>query len=203
MDEASLFRLLDELAEWGRANDARETERPRRMLNIAPEVGRLMAILVRVLGAREILELGTSNGYSTIWLAWAAAATGGHVTTVDQAPHKVAMARENLGRAGLADRVTMREGRILDVLADLAGPVDFVLLDADRPSYLAYLPPLMRLLRPGGLLATDNVVSHASEVQEFLARLEEEPSLETVILPAGSGVALTYKRPRASPIGGD
>jgi len=194
MDEVALFRLLDELAELGRANDARETERSRRLLNITPETGRLLSILVRVLGARDILELGTSNGYSTIWLAWAACATGGHVTTVDQAPHKVAMARENLARAGVDGRVTIREGRILDVLPSLAGPVDFILLDADRPSYLAYLDPLRRLLRPGGLLATDNVVSHAPEVTEFVARLRTDPALETVTLPVGSGVELTYKR---------
>ncbi|HYM69956.1 MAG TPA: class I SAM-dependent methyltransferase [bacterium] len=194
MDEAALFRLLDELAEFGRANDVRETERSRRLLNITPEAGRLLSILVRVLGARDILELGTSNGYSTIWLAWAASATGGHVTTVDQAPHKIAMARENLARAGLDGRVTIREGRILDVLRSLAGPVDFILLDADRPSYTGYLDPLLRLLRPGGLLATDNVVSHGSEVTEFVARLRADPALETVTPPVGSGVELTYKR---------
>jgi predicted O-methyltransferase YrrM len=182
------------LAEFGRATDARETERSRRLLNITPDVGRFLSILIRVLGAREILELGTSNGYSTIWLAWAASATGGRVTTVDQAPHKVAMARENLARAGLAGRVTIREERILDVLPSVAGPVDFILLDADRPSYLAYLDPLLRLLRPGGLLATDNVVSHASEVTAFVARLRENPALQSVTLPVGSGVELTYKR---------
>ncbi len=77
MDEAAVFRLLDELAEFGRANDARETDRSRRMLNITPDVGRLLSMLARVLNARHILELGTSNGYSTIWLAWAATATGG------------------------------------------------------------------------------------------------------------------------------
>lgn len=194
MDEAALFRLLDELAAFGRANDARESERSRRLLNITPEAGRLLSILVRVLGARDILELGTSNGYSTIWLAWAASQTDGHVTTVDQAPHKAAMARENVARAGLASRVTIREGRILDVLPSVAGPVDLILLDADRPSYLAYLDPLLRLLRPGGLLATDNVVSHASEVTQFVARLRADPGLETVTLPVGSGVELTYKR---------
>ncbi|HLJ59027.1 MAG TPA: class I SAM-dependent methyltransferase [bacterium] len=194
MDEAALFHLLDELAEFGRAHDARESERSRRLLNITPEAGRFLSILVRVLGARTILELGTSNGYSTIWLAWAASATGGHVTTVDQAPHKVAMARENLARAGVGGRVTIREARILDVLPSIAGPVDFILLDADRPSYLTYLGPLLRLLRPGGLLATDNVVSHASEVTAFMARLRADPALETVTLPVGSGVELTYKR---------
>src|SRR5205823_4960240 len=78
----ALARLLDELAAFGRANDARETERARRMLNITPETGQFLAILVRATGARRILEIGTSNGYSTIWLAWAADETDGHVTTI-------------------------------------------------------------------------------------------------------------------------
>ena len=194
MDEAALFRLLDELAEFGRVNDARETERSRRMLNITPEVGRLLSMLARVLRARRILELGTSNGYSTIWLAWAASATGGHVTTVEAAPHKIAMARDNLARAGLAGRVTVREGRILDVLPTITAPVDMILLDADRPSYMAYFETLLRILRVGGLLVTDNVVSHPADVAEFLGALRAHPWVETVTLPVGSGVELTYKR---------
>jgi len=194
MDEAAVFRLLDELAEFGRANDARETDRSRRMLNITPDVGRLLSMLARVLNARHILELGTSNGYSTIWLAWAATATGGHVTTIEAAPNKIAMARENLARVDLINRVTIREGRILDVLPDVTGPFDLILLDADRPNYTAYLDPLLRALRVGGLLATDNVVSHAAEVAGFLGRLRAHPAVETVTLPVGSGVELTYKR---------
>ena len=194
MDDAALFRYLDTLEAQGRENDARETERSRRLLNCGPETGRLLAILIRALGARRILELGTSNGYSTVWLAWAASATGGRVTTIDHAADKIAMARENLDRVGLAERVTITHGRIAGVLRDLQGPVDFVFLDADRPSYLAYLDPLLRLLRPGGLLATDNVMSHPSEVAEFLARLRRTGGVETVTLPVGNGVELTYRR---------
>ena len=193
MDDAALFRYLDVLERRGRENDARETERSRRLLNCGPETGRLLAILVRALGARRILELGTSNGYSTLWLAWAAASTGGRVTTVDRAADKVAMARENLARVGMADRVTVVQRPIADVLRDLPGPVDFVFLDADRPSYLAYLDPLLRALRRGGLLATDHVVSHASEVAEFLGLLRATDGLETLTLPLENGVELTYR----------
>jgi len=196
VDDAALFRLLDELHALGLQHDAGERAHDRRLLNCGPEAGRLLAILVRATGAQRILELGTSNGYSTIWLAWAASATGGHVTTVDRAPHKVAMARTNLERAGLAGRVTIREAPILDVLREAAAPVDLVFLDADRPNYLAYLDPLATRLRPGGLLATDNVVSHASDVAAFLARVRAHAALETVTLPVGNGVELTYKRGR-------
>ena len=192
--ESPLFRLLNDLAAFGLDNDARETERARRMLNITPETGRFLAILVRAAGARRLLEIGTSNGYSTIWLAWAAQDTGGRVTTIERAPDKIAMARSNLARAGLAGRVTVCEGDAHDVLQARTGPFDFVFLDADRPSYLAYLPRLLPLLKPGGLLVTDNVVSHAHELEEFLARVRSDPSLETVTVPLGHGLELTYKR---------
>jgi len=192
--ESALFRLLEDLAALGQDNDARETERARRMLNITPETGRFLAILVRAAGARRLLEIGTSNGYSTIWLAWAARGTGGRVTTVERAPDKIAMARSNLARAGLADLVTVYEGDAHEALRAQTGPFDFIFLDADRPSYLAYLPRLVSLLKPGGLLVTDNVVSHGQEVEAFLARVRSDPSLETVTVPLGHGLELTYRR---------
>ncbi len=195
MDPTALHALLGELAEFGHRNDTQETERSRRMFNITPETGRFLAILVRAMHATRILEVGTSNGYSTIWLAWAASDTGGHATTIERSPDKAAMARANLRRSGLTDRVTVQEGVALDVLAGLVGPYDLIFLDADRPNYLAYLGRLVPLLRAGGLLVTDNVVSHAHEVQEFLRVLAHDPGLDTVILPVGNGEALTSKRP--------
>lgn len=165
------------------------------MLNVTPETGQFLAILARATEATQVLEVGTSNGYSTIWLAWAADDTGGHVTTIERSPDKAAMARTNLRRAGLVDRVTVREGVALDVLSELEGPYDLIFLDADRPNYLAYLGRLIPLLRPGGLLVADNVVSHAREVREFLHTLKSDPGLDTVILPVGNGEALTYKKP--------
>jgi predicted O-methyltransferase YrrM len=194
IDRAMLLAVLDELAEFGRQNDARETERSRRMLNVAPRTGRFLGMLVRATGARRILEVGTSNGYSTIWLAWAAHETGGHVTTIERAAAKAAMARTNLRRVGLSYLVTLLEGTALDMLAGQTGPYDLVFLDADRPNYLAYLDLLLPRLRPGGLLVADNIISHAHELLGFLRRVENDANLETLALPLGSGVQLTYKR---------
>ena len=194
VDERRLRALLDELAEFGRQNDERETERDRRLLNITPETGQFLAILVRAMRAQRILEIGTSNAYSTIWLAWAAAETDGHVTTIERAADKVAIARTNLQRAGLTDRVTVVHGPALDVLADLPGPFDLIFLDADRPSYDSYLDLLLPRLRRGGLLVTDNVTSHAAELADFLRRLKTQPEVDTVTLLLGNGEELTYKR---------
>jgi predicted O-methyltransferase YrrM len=194
VDSPALRAFLEDLAGIGRRHDAEEPEHSKRFLNIAPETGRLLAILAKAVRARQILEIGTSNGYSTIWLAWAAGTTDGHVTTIERSANKIAMARTNLGRAGVADRVTVREGVALDVLRGLQGPYDLIFLDADRPNYLAYLGQVIPLLRPGGLLVTDNVVSHANELGEFLHAVQSDPALETVILPLGNGQSLTYKR---------
>lgn len=104
------------------------------------------------------------------------------------------MARANLSRAGLAQWVTLREGDAHAVLAELSGAFDLIFLDADRASYLTYLDRLLDLLRPGGLLVTDNAVSHAGELAEFLARLKADERLDSVTLPIGNGEELTYKR---------
>ena len=193
--DAALRAFLDELAERGRRQDAKESQHSKRFLNITPETGRFLAILIRAVRATRILEIGTSNGYSAIWLAWGAAGTGGHVTTIERSAEKIGMARANLTRAGLADRVTVHEGAALDVLAELVGPYDLIFLDADRPNYLHYLGWIVPLLRPGGLLVTDNVVSHADELRAFLQALESAPALETVTIPVGNGQALSYKTP--------
>ena len=98
----SLDRLLDELEQFGQANDGSTTERPRRMLNITRDTGEFLAVLVRATVARRVLEIGTSNGYSTLWLASAARAIGGAVVTIELSEYKAALAAANFARSGLA-----------------------------------------------------------------------------------------------------
>ena len=191
--DSGLTALLDELARLGDDNDARETERPRRMLNITPDTGRLLWIMVGSARASRILEIGTSNAYSTIWLADAARETGGRVITLELNPDKVGLARENLARAGLADRVEIDQGRAADTLAGLSGPFDFVFLDADRASYLTYLELVVPKLVPGGLLVADNVTSHAPELADYLARVKSHPALFSVTVPIGKGEEVSLK----------
>ena len=192
MDEP-LTRLLEELARFGQDNDARETARPRRMLNITPDTGRLLWILIQATGATRILEVGTSNAFSTIWLADAARETGGRVTTLEMNPDKVAMARANLARAGLDDLVDIIEGPAAATLRGLPGPFDFVFLDADRGNYLAYLELVVPKLVARGLLVADNVVSHAGELQDYLARVKSHPALYSVTVPIGNGEEISLK----------
>jgi predicted O-methyltransferase YrrM len=191
--DGALAALLEELARFGEDNDARETERPRRMLNITPDTGRLLWIMVRAARATRILEIGTSNAYSTIWLADAARDTGGRVVTLEADAGKVRLARANLERAQLADRVQIREGRAADSLAALPGPFDFVFLDADRANYLGYLELVVPKLTAGGLLVADNVTSHAHELQDYVARVKSHPALFSVTIPVGKGEEISLK----------
>ncbi|PYM55463.1 MAG: methyltransferase [Candidatus Rokuibacteriota bacterium] len=163
------------------------------MLNITPDTGRLLWILVHAIRATRLVEVGTSNGYSTIWLADAARTTGGRVTSLERNPEKVRLARANLARAGLADLVEIRAGVAAETLAALPGPFDFVFLDADRPSYRTYLELLVPQLVPGGLLIADNVVSHRAELAEYLARVKAHPELVAVTVPIGKGEEIAVK----------
>lgn len=195
--DATLLTLLEELAQFGADNDARQTARPRRMLNVTRDTGRLLWILVCATRATRILEVGTSNAFSTIWLADAARATGGRVTTLEVNPDKIALARANLARAGLADVVEIVGGPAAQSLGRLPGPFDLIFLDADRPSYLTYLELVVPKLRGGGMLVADNVTSHAGELGDYLRRVKSHPELFAVTVPIGNGeeIALKVSRP--------
>jgi predicted O-methyltransferase YrrM len=192
MDD-KLFLLLENLARIGEENDARETARPKQLLNITHDTGRFLWILVRAIGAQRILEIGTSNAFSTIWLADAASSIGGRVTTLESNPEKVALARANLADAGLDGVVDIIEGRAVETLASLSGLFDLAFLDADRRNYITYLDLLVPKLRVGGMLITDNATSHSQELQDFLRRVKSHPNLFSVTVPIGKGEEIALK----------
>ena len=185
--------IADDVLAAARAHDAAQSDRLARFRNVEPETAELLGVLVRATRARRVLELGTSNGYSTIWLADAAEATGGALTSVEIDPARTALARANLARAGLtAELVTGDAAETLRTSGD--GAWDVVFLDAERPAYAGYWPELLRVLRPdGGLLAIDNVLSHAAEVAEVTALIAAEPAVTTVLIPIGAGVGLVVR----------
>ncbi len=171
----TLESLKAELERFGDDNDRATTDRPRRMLNITRDTGEFLAVLVRAMGARRVLEVGTSNGYSTLWLAEAARAVGGHVTTVEYADYKAALAARNFERAGLAGAISLVRddaGALLARTADTA--FDLVFLDSERTQYVPWWPDLRRVLRPGGLLVVDNALSHTEEMAPFAALLQAD-----------------------------
>ena len=194
MTAPNLAALLSELEEFGQKNDATITDRPRRMLNITRDTGEFLVVLVMVMRAQRVLEIGTSNGYSTLWLAKAAQAIGGAVTTVEQAELKVAMAKANFSRSGLAPFITVVHddaGRVLQRSGD--GAYDLVFLDSERPEYPGWWPDLRRVLRPGGLLVVDNATSHPEQMAPFVALVTADRAFTTSLVPVGNGEFLAVK----------
>lgn len=189
-----LEALKVELERFGEANDQATTERPRRMLNITRDTGEFLSLLVRATGARRVLEIGTSNGYSTLWLAEAASAAGGGVTTVEFSEYKVGLASATFGRSGLGSFISLVHddaGRVLQQSGD--GAFDFVFLDSERSEYPGWWPNLRRILRPGGLLVVDNAVSHVEQMMPFTALVKADPLFSTSLVPVGNGEFLAVK----------
>jgi predicted O-methyltransferase YrrM len=186
--------LLAELYAESRAHDERQSDRLARFRNVEPPTAELLAVLVRSANARRVLEIGTSNGYSTIWLADAVEATGGQLVSLEIDPARTALARENLERAGLAsvgDLRTQDAGEALRSSADAEW--DLIFLDAERPAYVAYWPDLVRVLVPGGLLVVDNVISHAHELVEFDGLVRGDRRFVVAQIPVGAGALLAVK----------
>ena len=191
--DTSLKTLLDELAAFGDAHDSADANHATRMLNITPDTGEFLAVLVKAMRARRILEVGTSNGYSTLWLADAAGADG-TVVTIERDADKIALARANFERAGLAGRITQRAGDAGAVLAALPdAEFDLLFLDSQRASYPAWWPDLRRVLRPGGLLVVDNATSHAEEMADFTAAVRADLHFTASLVPVGKGEFLAVK----------
>lgn len=189
-----LAALLAELEAFGRQNDATITDRPRRMLNITRDTGEFLAVLVKAMGAKRVLEIGTSNGYSTLWLANAVRPIGGTVTTVEKAELKVDMARANFARSSLGTCVSLLHDDASGVLKRCAdGSFDLVFLDSERPQYPGWWPDLRRVLRPRGLLVVDNATSHPEQMAPFVALVKADPAFTTSLVPVGNGEFLAVK----------
>jgi predicted O-methyltransferase YrrM len=188
-----LVDLLAEIERHGRENDERETDRARKMLNLEPETAQLLSILARSAKATRVLEIGTSNGYSTIYLASAVAETGGKIISIERSPDKQSMARENLSRAGLLDYVDLRLGEATAIVRELAGPFDFVFFDGDRISAPEQVRLLLPKLAPAVLLLADNALSHPAEIAGYLSTVASLEGFEHLVVPVGKGLSLAYR----------
>jgi predicted O-methyltransferase YrrM len=193
MDD-QLSVLLDELHRYGVGHDATKPDRLDRLRNVEPDTAQLLSVLVRAAGVKALLELGTSNGYSTVWLADAVRATGGHLTSVDIDSDRNLQAGENLDRAGLRSYVDLRLQDAAETLRDSADAQwDMIFLDAERPAYTTYWADLQRTLKPGGLLAVDNVLSHAEQVSDFRALVRDTAGVTAALAPTGAGALLIVR----------
>jgi predicted O-methyltransferase YrrM len=194
--------VLDEIRAYGLAHDAGKSNRRERLRNLEPDTAALLSVMIRATRPRRVLELGTSNGYSTMWLAEALRAVGGRLTSVELDPARSIAASENLARAGLAGTVELR---VQDAAVALStsedASWDMIFLDAERPAYRGYWPDLVRCLRPAGLLAVDNAISHAADIAEFRAVVSADVRVSEALAPTGSGALLVVREPEPRPVG--
>lgn len=163
--------------------------------NIARSSAELIFILVKMIGARRIVEVGTGNGYSAIILGSAVSREGGSVETIERHGSMVELAKGNIKTAGLADIVTVRAGSGHKILKQMEEPIDVLFLDAAKQEYLGYLEHALPLLRPGSLLLADNIISHASDCGDFVEYVRGSDDFTETILPINSGLLIAVFRP--------
>ena len=185
--EAVLERLWGEDAAQ-RAAGLSPRERTR---NVDRETGRFLTLLARSLGAMRVLEIGSSNGLSTICLARGVATHGGSVIGTELIPERAAAANANIAAAGLAAVALVEPGDAHATIARLTGPFDLVVLDAEKDDYPAHLAAVAPLMRPGGVILADNVISH--DLGAYQAAIRARGDLESVTLPLDRGLEYAVK----------
>ena len=180
-------RVLDVLQQMG-------ADRERRYLSVSEADGRLMRQLAEASGARKVVELGTSTGYSGLWLALALRKTGGHLHTHELDPGRAETARANFEKAGVSELVTVIVGDAHETVKRHEGPIDLVFLDADKAGYVDYLAKLLPHVRPGGLILAHNM-HRPAPAPDFVEAITTDPALDTLFLHMDeAGISLTLKK---------
>jgi predicted O-methyltransferase YrrM len=167
------------------------------LLSVGREAGILIYLLASGAKSKRILELGTSYGYSTVWLAAAARATGGKVFSLELRDFKIDHARQALTRAGLSTRVEFHQGDCLETLKTLPGPFDFVLLDVWKDLYLPCFELVHPMLAPGAIIAADNMLLPEivrPQAEAYRKRVREVGDLDSVLIEVGNGIEISRKR---------
>ena len=163
-------------------------------LNITTREGRVLRQLVEAKGAKRVVEIGTSSGYSTIWLALGARAVGGKVFTHEINPEKIKMARENFKKAGVDDLITIIKGDAHETVKQHKDPIDVVFLDAEKKGYVDYLAKLLPLVRPGGLILGHDMHGRMPDPR-YIKAITGNPDLDTsFIMMESFGISMTVKK---------
>ncbi len=178
-EEKTVLAVLDRMVK------SRET-----YLSIPPKDGRALRLLAEAAAARNVVEIGTSTGYSGLWFCLALQTTGGHLTTFEIDRQRASMAREHFKAAGVEKLVTLVEGDAHDQVAKLKGPIDVAFIDADKGGYVDYLNKLLPLMRPGGLVLAHNV----DMVPDYVKAVTANADLETIFYMEGAGLSVTLKK---------
>ncbi len=199
VQEEKISRVIHRLEEEDTEDRRIRTEQgkdPNRepMLTLHPHSARLCHIMVQSICAKRLVEIGSSHGYSSVWLAHAARITGGQFTSLEVNPKLVEIAKQNVAEAGLTDNVTFIAGDARETMSSVEGPLDFVLLDCWEPLYVELLDLIASKLHPGGLLVADNVIPGREGSDEYIQALTDHPLMETVSVPIGKEIEVSVRR---------
>ena len=168
------------------------TPRLQRLRQIPSVTGKFLALLCASAPSGGVLEVGTSGGYSSLWLSLACKERGDHLTTFEILEEKVARANETFEAAGVSSQIQLIHGDARQVIAGYAN-VAFCFLDAEKDVYLDVYEKVLPNLVPGGILAADNVINHADKLAEFLARAEIDTRVDALVVPIGKGILVCRK----------
>ncbi len=182
--EKTILKVLDDL----------DRNQRRGNMNVPLADGRLLRLLTESVKARHVVEIGTSNGYSGIWMCLALRTTGGKLTTFEIDARRAGLARENFKRAGVDKMVTLIEGDAHEEVLKLKGPIDLLFLDADKKGYIDYLNKLLPLVRPGGLILGHDMHRPMPDPR-YIKAVTKNPDLDTsFIMMESFGISMTLKK---------
>lgn len=196
--------VLDELETQSNLEKSRKVDviAEDRMLAITKETGEMLNMILRLNNVKNMLEIGTSTGYSTIWCAEAISDNSGKIMTIEQNPNKIKRAKENFKKSELSDRISIKEGQAMRILTELSTQkkyqcfFDFVLIDADKENIIQYFDLVFPMVSTNGIIVTDNMLYPAKyrpDMKKFSNYLKTNPRLRTITSPIGNGEEITIK----------
>jgi len=200
----SIKNVLNELETQSNLEKSRKVDviAENRMLAITKETGEMLNMILRLNNVKNMLEIGTSTGYSTIWCAEAISDNLGEIITIEQNPNKIKRAQENFQKAELSDRIIIKEGLAMKALKELNSQekyrdfFDFVFIDADKENIVEYFDLIFPMVSTNGIIVTDNMLypeKYRPEMKKFSDYLKSNPRLRTVTSPIGNGEEITLK----------
>ena len=203
MDE-KISKVLDELELQSSLEKARKVDvKPQdRMLAITKETGEFLNMILHLKNAKNMLEIGTSTGYSTIWCAEVISDKSGKIITIENNPNKIKRANENFQKSGLSEHIIIKEGNAIKILKELSMQeknndfFDLVLIDADKENIIEYFDLILPMVSPRGFIITDNMLypeKYRTEMKKFSNYIKTNPNLRTITSPIGNGEEITIK----------
>ncbi len=162
--------------------------------NVSRATANFLNMLIKISRARNVVEVGTSNGYSGIWLAKALKETGGKLTTIEFWEKRIVLAQEHFKICEVDDIITIKQGEACDVLEEIDGEIDFAFIDANKSEYIKYFEIIDKKLKSGGIITADNITSHPEKVANFVETIKSNLNYQTEILDLPGGLLVARKK---------